>query len=526
MRHSAAGFLMAQDDAISSVAVTGNSPLETSCRGLLLPRLALVAIVLGTMVLPGDAPWINDEPLLFRLALAFNRGTPDHTGIRIPFTHATLGYVGLVGTRGARYGPVPVWIYQLFLVFTHDLVVMVVMRVAIFSGITAFALDWLARTMRLSPWLPMVVMLSPWIWIYSRQLWDNSFNIPLSTLVLAAYADFIARKKAWSLRAAVLGACLMPLIHLMSVALLVPLAFHLFFYQFGSLRRYVWSLAAIVVATQGLAWPYWHLLFIKYQRTLPEGHSPWLGFLYPLLGAHHLTATGLGNILGDDWFSAHGRLIALGFMVAQAITSLAYLAVLIGIVLAIPCARRVIKRDNPTVTDHLAFIALGTLLCQSLLDGSQRVYDGPHYFNATWIVYAIFVFISVDVLKHRIARGFIAPLLVPAYAIALVFVLLAMIVIVHHDGGTRTPGYGTVMSDQVDAVRQIEKLSDESIDQFTKNDLKHVSFQQWANYWWAFDVLRQMMPPPPGPRPDGSVIVHYRDAFVGDAHIVVEILPK
>ena len=68
-----------------------------------MPRLALAAIVILTaFVRPGDTPWINDEPKLLKLAMLFNGGANRDIGIPIPFTSATLGVMGLHGTRGAR----------------------------------------------------------------------------------------------------------------------------------------------------------------------------------------------------------------------------------------------------------------------------------------------------------------------------------------------------------------------------------------------------------------------------------------
>ena len=59
----------------------------------------MVLIVTATMLRPGDAPWIYDEPLLMEMAIQQN-ATPSHfLHITLPFTPATHG---LKGTRGAR----------------------------------------------------------------------------------------------------------------------------------------------------------------------------------------------------------------------------------------------------------------------------------------------------------------------------------------------------------------------------------------------------------------------------------------
>jgi hypothetical protein len=113
-------------------------------------------------------------------------------------------------------------------------------------------------------------------------------------------------------------------------------------------------------------------------------------------------------------------------------------------------------------------------------------------------------------------------LALPAYGLALLIVLGAMIAKVAHDGGTRTMGYGTTMAQQMAAVAQIRGFSDDSQKQFAIVGIKQCPFPQWSNYPWAFVVLRGLLPPPSGPRSDGPILVHYRDAFPGDARIVVD----
>jgi len=96
------------------------------------PVLALVAIVFITGLLyPGDANFMRDEALLLEHALIANHQPLNVLGISLPFTPAS---VGLPGTRGAYYGPLPIWVYQVFLAMTHDPITMVVVRSLLFTG--------------------------------------------------------------------------------------------------------------------------------------------------------------------------------------------------------------------------------------------------------------------------------------------------------------------------------------------------------------------------------------------------------
>src|SRR5438067_11900247 len=91
--------------------------------------LYVVLLVLCTipLVFPGDAPWISDEPRLVSAALQANR------------EHRLVEH-GLPGTIGVVYGPLPGWFYQISLAMTHDPVVLVALRAAVVTLVTAASL--------------------------------------------------------------------------------------------------------------------------------------------------------------------------------------------------------------------------------------------------------------------------------------------------------------------------------------------------------------------------------------------------
>ena len=84
--------------------------------------LGAACLVFGMipLVWPADAPWINDEPVL--LAQAWDAV---HQGA-IP-THG-LGN----GSLGLSYGPVPIWLYSVALLFTSNLTAVILFRVLFF----------------------------------------------------------------------------------------------------------------------------------------------------------------------------------------------------------------------------------------------------------------------------------------------------------------------------------------------------------------------------------------------------------
>ena len=100
--------------------------------------VALVFAALVPLLWPGDVPFIHDEPQLMAKAVAAN-------------AEGRLAPLGLLGTFGVTYGPLPVWMYQALLLVTHDLVPVALAHAALMAFVSAGALWSLARTLGLWP---------------------------------------------------------------------------------------------------------------------------------------------------------------------------------------------------------------------------------------------------------------------------------------------------------------------------------------------------------------------------------------
>ncbi len=324
-------------------------PRLSDRRGVAVLVLALSAIPL---LFPGDAPFINDEPLL--ISAAFHANTLHRLAER-----------GLTGTLGVSYGPLPVWIYQLFLLLSHNLVVVVLFRAALVTAVTALSLWWLAQTLKLWPWFAGAIMLSPYLWIYSRILWDNSFCIPVSALGFAAYASFLARKSAFSIFLMLLSLWILLCIHLMSLAFILPIALDLILVN----RRDLWHHRWVVTGTTLLATigglSYWsYLLKAPRQHYVSGGPASWF---FPLLGPRFLSASGLDYFLGADWLNSTGN---IAIEVAFLLTLLSFPLTWMGIVVAVRSIATIVRRKQPmSVRDHVGAVALAILLMQILLNG-------------------------------------------------------------------------------------------------------------------------------------------------------------
>jgi hypothetical protein len=472
---------------------------------------ALVAICLLPLVLPGDAPWINDEPQLLALA-QHNNITPGHfLGIPIPFT---IGKRGLQGNRGAIYGPIAVWFYQVMIaVLPHDLVLLTAARTAAVTLVTAAALAWLSRSTGLRFGFAPVLMLSPWIYFYSRQMWDNSFLIPLSAMLLASYVGFLKTRSPWAFSIAALCSLLMPLIHLMALAMVVPVLLHLLLFEWRWILRFKFYLLVIGFVLGIFILPYIALFYSTYEHVPPIDSSPWQGFAFPLLGAHHLSALGIGELYGEDWI--YNSRMPWPFVMTACvwITGLAYIAAWIGMILAVPSAWRICRQfGKGSIKDHLATLALAIWFCQTLLDGIERTYSFAHYYNATWIAYAIFTWVTVDALP----RAGVARLALAAYAMSLLAAILFALTQIHINGGARNREYGPTIANQ-------QAVTDE-ISTYPAESLRDPQFPNWADFPIALQTIHFLRPPAQEPTgPPKHLVIRYRNLFPQDARIVVDV---
>jgi hypothetical protein len=480
----------------------------------LRPQIFLVLIVILTALRPGDAGWVNDEPTLMEMAIAYNHTASHLYGISLPFTPSPFG---LVGTHGERYGPAAVWLDQLFLVFTHNLIHMLAVRAVLCSALTAVALCWLAKTLRLSPWFAVITMLSPMIWLFSRQLWDNTLCIPLSALLLASYASFLAAAKPWTLISVIVCCFVLPTIHLMAIAMVLPVLLHLLLFHRDRIWAWRWKIGAALCFCLYLFWPYLYYSLENFHPAVPSENSPFRGWLFPLLGGHFLTLGVEGTMPCDGWQDhAPASLVSI-VEHAQWISHVAIGVVWLGMALGAARAWAAIRRPGAAnVTAHLCLVAMSVWICQTILDGLGRVYFAPHYYSATWIAYIFLAWIGTDWLRSRIRNVFFIPI-VSVYAVSLLLGIGIIATRVALNAGTRNIFYGTCLRNQIAAIKKINNYSD--------NSKVDIEVPQWNQFPLAWKVIRQLYPPTSATRPQRNLVVKYRDSDPPDAHIMVEEVP-
>jgi hypothetical protein len=473
---------------------------------------------------PGDTPWINDEPILIAAAISLNHAPSHDYGIDLPFTIATRGPQS---TRGGSLGPGATWIYQVLTSITHDPIWLVRLRAGVVAVTLAFAISWLLKSLGASRWLVVVIMLSPWIWIYTRQLWDNSFCVPLSALAFAAYADFLSAFGRRSLLTALATCFALLLVHFMSVPLAAAIVLHAVIFRWRQILRYKWSVLTLVFLGFLIALPFARVFLSTYSHSIKDAFG-WRSLLVPFYGPNHLTAAGIGGILSDSWTDFAGPYVARTIQLAAWISRSAYLVCWAGILLALgQLFRRPTEQPAENLKRQLSIVALATLGFSIMLDRYEQIPFIPSYLNGIWIIFPFFAWLVLDWVKCRFPT--LIPLkraLITLHAACLAIVLCAMLAAIARDHGAYTPSFGTVLSDQVRAVETIRKY----------NILSPVDVRltQWLKYPWEKDVLMLLLAQPRDDKhpsegrfnlPTAKLIVRYRGDFPGDAAIVVDVKP-
>jgi hypothetical protein len=421
-----------------SLSSSGRSELHDLDRGHAHRRqhgLVALLVVLGAfrLLFPGDVPFINDEPLLIESALDANEA-------------GTLMPSGLVGTRGATYGPAPGWFYQLSLAATPDLRRVAVARIIVVTALTGLALTLLAHNMTgLSPVLGAFAFLSPYLWFYARDLWDNSFAIPFSAMLLATYAQFCRDGRLRSLVWVGLFGTLCFLTHLMTLPVVGAVLIHFVATQRGRMLgswRFALGVLAVSAACVALSLPYL-VETLGRSMAIPRLMPSPASVAFSLNGMRLFTLTGFDYVIGAWHLNGVGPIIRL-------VSLLTYVVGAYGLVLCV----RAVKHPENAESGQMGVVLLLALALFVLIANGSRLREHPHYYNGIWIVFFIFWWMGMT----RLARMTWARRAFLLQAAVMALFLVATVGWLHANSGTRSLHYGPTLANQMEIAKELEEL--------------------------------------------------------------------
>lgn len=405
--------------------------MAQSALGAWFGALVLAAACAAPLIWPGDAPWINDEPTLVALALDANdAGRP-----------AT---VGMEGSRGLRYGPLPVWLLQAGLLVTHNPIGLVTLRTAFFSAALGVALGLLARRLGWTVWSVVPFVVTPYFWIYARTLWDNTWLIPLGATAMALVAEWLATRRLAYLLALLANLWAMLMVHLMAVSVVAPIIGYLAFAERATIARHWRATAALAVILAGISAGY----AVEARSPVAwreDGPRSMATLASPVWGPRLLSSYGLEYFLGYDWLDADesqlGALLLLCNLESLIVVPLCWG----GWLMSVGRGWRLWRQKQAwTTQDRLLALAAASWTLQILLHAALAVPADPHYGNPVWIAYLLLAWFAVHLLGRQVAaRNFWL-----VHGVICATALAMMVIRLHHTGGTRSLGYGPVLRSQ------------------------------------------------------------------------------
>ena len=483
-------------------AAPADRPAGMSWIDRLAVLVTLTLAVVPAVLWPGDTPWILDEPQEVAIALQANQ-------------NHELARSGLTGNFYLKYGPLPMQIYQVMLLVSHDPRVLVVLRGVFCSVMTAGSLLWMGRCLRLNLWFAAAVVLAPQLWLNNRSLWAASMAIPIGTLALAAYASFLRAGSGRPLVLA-LGTAIAPLfIHPQAAPLSAAIVGHMLWRQRGALWRYRFGVLAVLGLLAILNFRY-----IQYAASAVYQSVGWsVRSGYP--GRMSRTAALAGPLMGGRLFSGGEFdqaycplggppvLIAMARVCASASVPLVWLGIGLAVCRLTACRQTVPPVSSPaeaaqadprnTTRTTLLGIVLTGLVMQSLYFGILRVPPAPQYFFGTFPLYVLLAWSAVDDLSRLRLREMV----IAAYGLSLAFITLGTLWHVHRLGwprGTMSP----TLNEQVELARELNRYSDT----FAWTDVSCYQFDKPYALW----VLRMLDPADLNqPRKtSGHLVIRYR----------------
>lgn len=402
-----------------------------SSTGILIALLVLLGAI--RVLFPGDIAFINDEPTLISNALDANEG-------------GTAVSSGLMGTRGATYGPVPTWYYQLSLSVTSDLRWVATARIIFITALSALALVLLSRNLAgLVPVLGAFAFLSPYLWFYSRDLWDNSFAIPFSAMLLGAYVQFCSDGRLRSLAGAGLFGTLCFMTHFMTMPLVVAIGIHFVATQWRTaLRSPRFAVGVLVILA--------FLLMLSFPYLSGVSGGPLASFrLLPSLRsiAFSLNGMRLFSLLGFEYVIGSWGIGGLG-LIAQFISLFSYGVGAYGVVLCI----REVRGGEDVLQKQVASVLLLALACFVLVANGKLLREHPHYYNGVWIVFFCFWWMG---MSRLIRQAWARRVFLGQVAVMACF-LVGVASWIHLNRGTQTLHYGPTLANQMAVARELDRL--------------------------------------------------------------------
>lgn len=401
--------------------------------------LSIMVTIILRVIFIENSSFIRDEPLFLMKAIESNQ-------IGEWFT------LGLKGKMGIHYGPIAMLYFKFLIFLSKDIFTLHLLNTFFVTFMTIVGSYFLfVRSLKLSKWLIPIVLLSPYFWFYSRNLWDNSINIPLGIMCLGFFTTFLKEKKPiYALFFTVLLNCMVQ-VHLMSLAFVAPILLsYLFFYRHWIIEKIKYSLGILVVNAL-VAFPYLKYLLSVDGLQASQGVGGSRAIFFPFFSGRVFSLFDYSYFLGKGWhknlFTGSEFLIG-PFMV---VSWIAFPLVYFGLY-------QIFKKRNLDESNKiLLIVSISTFVLHLILCFMSNLYTHPHYYNGVIALTVMLFGIGLNKLLESNIK------VVSIYALSLFIGIVSIHSYVDIHGGSRKLHYGHTLKDLNTAAQKITQLKQDGV---------------------------------------------------------------
>lgn len=394
--------------------------------------VGFVLVLFVYCLFPGNVDWVCDQPLLILKALEANRFN-------------RWGELGITGGNGTVYGPVPNLLYQLLLRLTHDLLGVVLIKVALSVALIAIGLLRISADLNLKKRGVFFAFLSPLIYFYTRSLWDNVFLIPISAIYCSAVVRYLLKRKSVEFAVAVISGALLFHIHLMSVIVLIPGFAMMNVLLVKENRTRILQFVALQLAVLGASIPYLKAIFLT--KTLaPYGRPEWAAILFsPLLGLRLVGYPGFFEYFSPNFFASFNGFAKAVAWILVGLSAIGSFFYLLG------CRKLFFNKLFFPRQVRMFFVSV--LLMTVAISVKMKLRAHPHYMNASWpVYYCIFwKWVSDAHIEVKVQK------LLVVWVASMTLLLAVWITYIHTNRGDRGIHFGPTLDNQIAIAKELPK---------------------------------------------------------------------
>ena len=332
------------------------------------------------------------------------------------------------GSVGVSHHPFPIWIYQLFLYATSNILMIIFFKQCATAVICLTGLYYLSKRLNYPVFPVWLYFFSPYCYMWSLMLIKDVFMMPVSLLLLVSYACFYQKRTYLAFSAALM--CMIILIYMHPRGLIPSAGFVVAFIllEYKWLRKhYLWAGCLTLGALLALS-PY--LIDILPQLKISNAYQ----FKNAVYQAYHMPDVNISPaerlfslLAGGTWFSydflqlfRNLEIIRSGALtvminILSTITMAGYLLILWGmIVTCFKIWKSIKERKTFSLEIRLGIIALISIFFHLCAINVLKLLNYSYFYAGLWFCSFFFIWQAISEFREKKIIKYMFPLYLAA----------------------------------------------------------------------------------------------------------------